>query len=125
MIQIVAVHMGLYKHWAILSDRFTNGKPMLISNTFRNGTVREEPWADVVGDRPYKVHSLPSNVPVELVYAKARNAINKVKYDLFQYNCEHFVHDTVSGVVKSNQLRSTLAIAGLSIGALWLLSKGR
>ena len=41
MLQVVIVYMGLYKHWALMSDRTRDGKPMLISNTWRNGTVKE------------------------------------------------------------------------------------
>ena len=69
MLQVVIVYMGLYQHWALLSDRTRDGKPMLISNTRRNGTVKEESWDQVVGNRQFKVHYIQINTSPSFILA--------------------------------------------------------
>mgnify|MGYP000008766014 CR=1 FL=1 len=125
MLQVVIVYMGLYQHWALLSDRTRDGKPMLISNTRRNGTVKEESWDQVVGNRQFKVHYIQINTSPSLILARARNCINRVKYDLLQYNCEHFVREVITGVAKSTQVKQALAVGSLTVGALYLMSRNR
>lgn len=127
MLKIVIVYMGkgLYKHWALLSDRISGGKPMLISNTLRNGTVREESWDSVVGHRPYKILAVKTLLPAPVILAKARCYIGKARYDLLSYNCEHFVKEMVSGVAKSGQVRQALIITGMAACILCLRSRKR
>ena len=125
MLQVVIVYMGLYKHWALMSDRTRDGKPMLISNTWRNGTVKEESWDQVVGNRKFEVHSIEISTAPSLILAKARSCINRVKYDLLQYNCEHFVRELITGIAKCTQVKQALALGGLAIGGLYLASRNR
>ena len=122
MLQIVVVQMGLYKHWALVTDKFHEGKPMLISNTMRNGTVREEPWDQVVGANKYKIHFVRTNIPKKFLLERARSAINNVKYNLLDYNCEHFVNDIISGKANSVQVRSVLTIGGILMFGLVVLA---
>ena len=123
MLQIVIVYMGLYEHWALLSDKVSGGKPMLISNTWRNGTVKEEAWDQVVGGRPYKIHAVKPSSPAHVILTKARNAAGHVKYDLIRYNCEHFINDMITGVAKSSQVRQMALIGSLTFAVSVLLSK--
>ena len=125
MLQVVIVYMGLYQHWALLSDRTKNGKPMLISNTRRNGTVKEESWDQVVGNRQFEVHNIQISTSPSLILARARGCIDRVKYDLLQYNCEHFVREIITGIAKSTQIKQFLAIGSLAAGAIYLMSKNR
>lgn len=127
MIKIVIVYMGqgLYKHWALLSERTHQGRPLLISNTLRNGTVKEETWDQVVGHRPYKIITLQTGTPAYIILAKARGAIDQVKYDLIQYNCEHFVREMVFGMAKSHQVSNVLTFTGVAAGVLYLGSRMR
>ncbi|OZG70872.1 hypothetical protein BTA51_23840 [Hahella sp. CCB-MM4] len=126
MVGIVIVYMGLYQHWALVSDRQHSGKPMLISNTRRNGTVREEPWDTVVGNRPYKVFPAMTHEPVHTIVARARKAIGSVRYDLLDYNCEHFVKEVVTGVAKSSQSSMLKVLAGLAaIGGIYIVTRNR
>jgi len=125
MLQVVIVYMGLYKHWALMSDRTRDGKPMLISNTWRNGTVREESWDQVVGNRKFEVHNIGTSTSPSLILANARSCINRVKYNLLQYNCEHFVRELVTGVAGSTQVKQALIIGSLAIGGLYLASSKR
>ncbi|WP_444938933.1 hypothetical protein [Microbulbifer sp. JMSA002] len=66
-----------------MSDRARDGKPMLISNTWRNGTVKEESWDQIVGNWKFEVHDIEIVTAPSLILAKARSCINRVKYDLF------------------------------------------
>ena len=125
MLQLAIVHMGLYQHWALLSDRIRDGKPMLISNTWRNGTVKEESWDQVVGNRNVELHNIQINASPSLIIARARSCIDRVKYDVLQYNCEHFVREIITGVAKSTQVKQALAVGSLAVGALYLVSKNR
>ncbi|MBL1294165.1 MAG: lecithin retinol acyltransferase family protein [Thiotrichales bacterium] len=125
MLQIVIVYMGLYEHWALVSDKFSGGKPMLISNTWRNGTVQEESWDQVVGSKPFKLHQVRTTTQAGFVLARARSAIGRVKYNLLQYNCEHFVREVISGVAKSKQIKKVAIMGGITLGAIYLLSKKR
>lgn len=125
MLQVAIVHMGLYQHWALLSDRVRGGKPMLISNTWRNGTVKEESWDQVVGNRHFELRNIQINTSPSAILTRARSRIDRVKYDLLQYNCEHFVREIITGVAKSAQIKQALAIGGLTVGALYLISRNR
>lgn len=125
MLQLVIVHMGLYQHWALMSDRMMSGKPMLISNTLRNGTVQEEPWDKVVGNRKFEVHNLQISTSPLLILTKARSFVNRVKYDLLHYNCEHFVREVITGAAKSTQVKRALALGGITIGVLYMMSRNR
>lgn len=116
MIYTIKVDMGIYEHYALVSDRVFKGKPMLISNTQRNGTVVEESWDKVVAGRAYKLFR-HDNVDSNAVLSKARALIGRVKYDLFRYNCEHFVRGLISGKPTSKQIRNA-SFAMLSCSTL-------
>ena len=45
---VIAVRYTMYKHFAIVSDRISNGMPNLISLSYRTSGVQEEPWDIVV-----------------------------------------------------------------------------
>lgn len=106
MLQVVKVDMGAYKHLAFISNKFFQGKPMLISNTMRKGSVYEEPWDTVVGSRRFKIETIETSEPASQVLDRARSYIGKAKYDLFGFNCEHFVSKVVTGIPKSPQIQA-------------------
>ena len=81
MVNLVKIDMGIYEHLAFISDRFYQGKP-IISNTYRNGTVAEEPWDTFVEGRLYKVLPTFSQEPEYQILSRARMAIGKVECSL-------------------------------------------
>ena len=88
---IVVTNFGIYQHWSIVSDAFcASGKPMLISATKRNRTVKEEPWDVVTQGKPtYVAQAVPAK-PASHVIAHARSQIGEWEYSLTSSNCEHF-----------------------------------
>ena len=97
---------------------------MLISNTMRNGTVREEPWDQAVGNRTYKIYQVRTAASAKSLLAKARSSIGRVKYNLTQYNCEHFVRELITGKAISTQVQWA-AIGALVLGVGYLLAQRR
>ncbi|WP_250460309.1 lecithin retinol acyltransferase family protein [Microbulbifer litoralis] len=122
MIKVLKIDLGLYDHWALVSDRYQRGKPMLISNTLRNGTVVEEPWDDVVAGRPFKVIWMPTLESATSVISTARSLVGKVRYSLAYYNCEHFVREVATGMRESKQVKQ-VATALTLLGAFVYLAK--
>ncbi|WP_075185339.1 lecithin retinol acyltransferase family protein [Teredinibacter haidensis] len=123
MLKIIKVDMGVYRHWALVTDRFYNGKPMLISNSMRTGTVREEPWDEVVKGRKYQMFLVKAKSHKHSIFVRARQAIGKVRYSLLSYNCEHFIKHLITGKPTSHQVKVTMT--GLALMGTYFLYKKR
>ncbi len=106
-----------YHHYAIISDRVADGKPMLISLSYRTGTVAEERWDNVVRGRSVRPSRLISDISPAQVVERARAQIGRRRYNLLTSNCEHFVRDMLGLPARSRQLS---AAAGVGITALLL-----
>lgn len=79
-----------FRHKGIVSDRWYNGKPMVISNSARTGGVAEEPWDAFTSGQIWTEEGHPGNLPTREVLNRARSA-NHTQYDVLQWNCENFV----------------------------------
>ncbi|KAL3975251.1 T-box protein 18 [Sarotherodon galilaeus] len=104
-----------YKHWAVYVGagfvvHFVNhsGVSSGASVHAANGTVRKEKIWDVVGKDKWKINNSmdrqykprPANVIVE----DAKAMVGKeLRYDVFSFNCEHFVNKLRYGVAESPQ----------------------
>ncbi len=116
---VIAVCYPMYKHFAIVSDRLdkTNHLPKLISLSYRTGKVEEEPWHVVVGDKSIKKSFIHGKLPKQAVLARARTCIDKdVRYELFTFNCEHFVRYAHGLPIESIQVKR--AFYGAAAGAV-------
>ena len=102
-----------YDHYAIVSDRMAGDRPMLISLSYRTGTVAEEPWDQVVRGRKVTPSRLRPVLPPDEVIARARAAVGQRRYNLVTSNCEHFVHESLGLRARSRQIEGA-ASAGLS-----------
>lgn len=112
---VIRIPCGLYDHLAIVSDKTEYGRPYLISCSHRTGEVREELWDVVVGNQRWRhVGAIGSNNPAEIL-RRARSKIGS-RWDLFSWNCEHFVNWACGQPSTSPQL--TAAIVGLSVFAI-------
>jgi hypothetical protein len=87
----VEVDCGAYRHVGIVSDRLdASGWPCVISCSRRAGRVIEEPWLAFSGGRAVRLLGLHGSLHPMRVVANARAGIGQA-YDLFIWNCEHFV----------------------------------
>ena len=104
-----------YCHYAIVSDRRSNGKPMLISLSRRTGTVAEEQWDEVVRGRAVEPSRLRSELTPREVVRRARSQIGRRRYNFITGNCEHFVRDALGLTPRSQQLETA---AGVGVSTL-------
>src|SRR5436309_556299 len=86
---IYIVVFGFFRHKGIVSDRWSNGKPMVFANTYGSG-VRQLPWDKFADGQVVYIEGYPSQLPPFVVAHHARQMIGR-PYDLFWFNCEHFV----------------------------------
>lgn len=116
--EAIAVSEGPYSHWAIVSDRQSNGLPMLISLSKRTKSVVEETWKQVVGGKRWDSKGYLGEYSAEEVISKARSKIGDAGYSLFSNNCQHFVHWAHGVERTSPELRETLGmgVAGAAFG---------
>ncbi|MDY0208342.1 MAG: lecithin retinol acyltransferase family protein [Pseudomonas sp.] len=113
---VVVTDFTGYQHWSLVSDKLCEqGKPLLISATKRNGTVREEPWDTVTLGKETYVADVSYARPISEVLAMARSQIGQWRYSLTSNNCEHFVKWVAGLEVSSKQVVS--GVAGALVGA--------
>lgn len=114
----VYVWVGLVRHFGIVSDRWWNGEPMVISHSFRRGGTFEEPWSVFHGGRQVYVASERSSLEPWIVLARARSWIGQRAWSLF-LNCEHHVRHALGRESSSPQLRGALSVlAGVALVAV-------
>jgi hypothetical protein len=123
---VIAVRYTMYKHFAIVSDKHSedNGKymPNLISLSYRAHGVKAEPSETVVGNRNIEKSLIQGNDSTDMVLSRARSCIGKaIKYQLFTFNCEHFVRYAHGLTVESIQVKRALHGAVLGAASCVLL----
>lgn len=106
----------MYRHTGIVSDRWHDGKPMVISTSVRSGGVHEEPWGTFAQGRDVTDNGYPGRLPGWEVVRRARSLIG-TQYDLLTKNCEQFVMFAHGLKPQSAQLALTVVIA-LCVGVL-------
>lgn len=104
--------LGIYRHVGIVSDRWCNGKPMVISNSDRAGGVREEPWNVFAAGRAVTVEASQHDTSGHVIIARARSRIG-TRYNLLTWNCEHLVQFAQGINSSSPQVVATLVVAAL------------
>lgn len=110
---VVGVRVGLITHVGIVTDRLVDSQPMVISNSMRSGRVEEEPWSVFQGLYPLVSVAQPAAVPVWQVLSRARQKLG-TRWNLFSWNCEHFVTWAFGREPQSPQLRAGV-ISGLAV----------
>lgn len=113
-----------YCHYAIVSDRWHGGKPMLISLSYRVGTVAEEPWDRVAAGRAVRPSELTSMLEPDQVLARARSHLGDRRYHLLKDNCEHFVHDALGLRPRSRQLEMAAGAGATALVLALRLARG-
>lgn len=111
---IVSVGVGPLTHFGIVSDQGGPDFPHIISCSRRTGQVAEETAADFANGGTIKVHNYPSQLNPFQVIQRARSKLG-TKYDLFKWNCEHFVRWVHSLKPESPQLQAAMVLGVLSL----------
>ena len=119
---VVSVAVGPITHFGIVSDRQSNGLPHIISCSRRTGQVAEESAAAFANGGKIKVHGYPGERQPLHVMQKARSALG-TKYDLFKWNCEHFVRWAHELKPESPQLLAAMIIGLIGLGLILRKSK--
>ena len=109
---IVKVLMGVYNHYAVVSDRYDNGKPMLISLSAKQGTVCEEAWDYCVENRKVVLSPVQGNLQPHQVVQRARSKLGKIKYSPLSRNCEHFARWAHDLKVERNKYKELSLLQG-------------
>jgi len=98
--------------------------PNLISLSYRTGTVLEESWHEVVGDKKVEISQISGIEPQHTIIKRARKCINKdIKYNLLTFNCEHFVRYAHGLPIESIQVQKVLSGAIIGAASCMLLPK--
>lgn len=113
--------LGIFRHRGIVSDRFHDGKPTVISNSAPSGGVAEEPWDTFAAGAEVAVEGYPSDLPPYAVVQRARGRIGS-SYKLFNWNCEHLISYAHGQRPASPQVAAVVALVIL-FGILRIASK--
>lgn len=106
----------IFRHKGIVSDRWDDGAPLVISNSFRRGGVVEELWHEFTQGQQFQIDDYPNILsPIEVV-ARARSKIGE-RYNPLAFNCEHFTKFCHGLAMESGQLAVCL-IAGIAVAVL-------
>jgi len=87
---IVVNIFGPLEHWGVISDRWVDGMPCVISCSFRQGCVAEESFKEFAGNNEVRIKEIPTVLSPSAIITRARSRVG-TKYNIFTWNCEHFV----------------------------------
>lgn len=116
--KVIGVRIGFVTHVGIVSDKLLHGEPMVISNSSRAGGVAEEPLSLFKGPFSFVAVPQPPVTPLAQVMGRARGKIGTT-WNLFIWNCEHFVRHAFGIKPESPQLKLALITAGV----FWFLTR--
>ena len=106
--------LGFLRHKGIVSNRWWNGKPLVIASAQDTSGVAEVPWDTFTGRKPWFVEGYPSELPPHIVLYNARTLIGQ-PYNPLTANCEHFVHRCHGQQPNSPQAASIIALGLLGL----------
>ena len=108
----IGVRIGFVTHVGIVTDRYFDGMPMVISNSHRAGGVAEEPLAVFQGSYPLVPVVQPRALPVGHILFLSRQKLG-TRWNLLSWNCEHFVRWAYGLEPMSPQLKQASVVVGL------------
>ena len=97
-----------YRHKAIVSDRWQDGKPMVICNSPDYGVI-EQTWDQFRAGQKPQPEEYPGKLPYWEVLRRARARLG-TPYHLFDFNCDHFKNYAHGLPVESEQLMATMVV---------------
>lgn len=105
--------LGVFRHKGIVSNRWRNGKPMVIANSWTSNGVAEIPWNSFAGTQTVYMENSPSSLSALEVLYNARCMLGE-RYDPILSNCEHFVAKSYGLEPRSPQLAAVAIVAALA-----------
>lgn len=107
-----------FRHKGVVSDRWYNGKPMVISNSARAGGIEEEPWDVFTSGQAWTDEGHPGKLSAWEVLHRARSA-HRTQYHVVNWNCERFVAFCHGLPPNSPQLAAValITLAGIALVA--------
>jgi hypothetical protein len=111
--QVVASSRFFYSHLGIVTDRWKDGEQMVISCSNRHSMVVEESMSAFRQGNSIERRPSPSALSVQEVLARARRKLGQ-RYDLFNWNCEHFVYESFGHPKQSPQLQLAVFVIGIT-----------
>ncbi len=107
-----------FRHLGIVTDTNWISGPRIISCSLRQGGVTEESVEEFSNGAPVTVVAYPGNLHPDEVIARARSRLG-TPWNLFTFNCEHFVNWAHGLKPESPQLQAAAVVfvlAFLGIG---------
>jgi hypothetical protein len=113
----VRVNRGLFYHHGIYMG-VREGTPVVaeLAKPSEGGVVRLVTWATFTRGGAVEIVDHPNGLPLHAVVENVRRAPRWRKYDLFDWNCEHFATWCSTHVVRSEQVRTI--VGGVAIALL-------
>ena len=119
--------LGLTRHFGIVStETGPDGLPVMIANSHNSGGPAKESWSKFTEGHAHERAYYPSALTPQEVIANAA-ALFGTRYDLFAWNCEHFVNachglparsSQVGKVAQLGRFALALALSGLVLAAM-------
>jgi hypothetical protein len=108
-----------FRHVGIVSNRWLDGKPMVISNSCRLGGVFETSWDEFSQGLPVYLESKdpPGSLSRLEILHRARSVIG-TRYDLFAWNCDDLVGYARGVKPNITQLKITAGLVLISYAFL-------
>lgn len=111
--------LDLATHFAIVTNQIGyDGLPMVVANSAYTNGPAQITWTEFTGGRPYKEAYYPSHLHPAVVLQNAYGMFG-TRYDLINWNCEHFANVCHGLPPISKQVKAVAALAVL--GGLALL----
>lgn len=111
--QVLKTSRVFYKHIGIVTDRWESGEQMVICCSSRRGMVVEERLSEFLGGFLPELVEEPTTLTNYEILSRARAKLGQ-RYDLFTWNCEHFVSHALGRKPESPQLIFAI-MTGLSL----------
>jgi hypothetical protein len=111
--EVIEAWRIFYWHVGIVSERWVDGEQVILSCSCQQNMVVEERMSKFSLGFPVQKKDIPRTLNTEEVLARARSKLGHA-YDIFRWNCEHFVYYSLGLEPKSPQLAlAALTVIGL------------
>lgn len=111
---ILSTSRLFYRHVGILTDRFVDGLPTVISNSGDRGMVVEESLDKFRGEGDIRVDGYFGTLPPHVVLERARAKLG-TRYSLVTWNCEQFARYAHGLNPESPQLAAAASLSMLML----------